>query len=393
MFRTNARTLAATLTRLLPVVEPRACVPILGMALLRVETGRLVASATNLDQKLEVNALVEADGPSAEVTVDPRALLRILRLLPRMDRVELSSEAVAGNGGVVLSWNGGRARFNSLSPGDVPAFEFGDAADGRAFLEAATMDALARVTPFISKEETRYYLNGVLIDLAEAGVFVATDGHRLAAMPGGETLTTLAKALDGRRPIVPHDAVSRWLEIGRNQEVDVAFAGPKMRVTSDGAVLTTKLIDGKYPDWKRVVPRSEQSSVVPIDRPALLRGAAMVNATARASGSHGVIVIQDGRVQLQAKSIDIGEIAVDVGETTAANREIGLNLRYLGVAVAATRGKTVELVLDDGPDARSTPIQVRGSEAAPGEVALIMPLRDPGSRASFVAPARVEEAA
>lgn len=381
MFRADVKTLGAALSRVAPVVYWRNAIPILSMARLTTEAGVLTAAGTNLDMQIEADALVEVTR-EAQVMVSPRQVLGILRYLPKLDCVELTAEGEA----VYLSWPGGRARVSTLPSGDWPMLQFaGDELSARIGEEDYT--AFRRVWPFISDEETRYYLNGVGLDIVGGvGVAVATDGHRLASMPISSGLTAIPANL--RKPIIPRKAVQMMLGLGAG-EANVIFhrkndGAPTMELSGDGVRLKSKLIDGSYPDWKRVLP-ADTNLELEVSRADLMRACSLAGQFV-GGAHHDVVLLADkGRVQLLTAKFE-GELAIHVGPAPAGLKwELPINANLLLKVVAAARGTTVRLMAMS-PSAE--PLIVVGSEVHAGEHIVVMPLRSAPRLPSFAAPLR-----
>ena len=236
------------------VVERRNTIPILANVLLRAENARLSFKATDLD--LEVIETVAAEvNPGGVTTVPAHMFYEIVRKLPEGAQVVLE----ASGDRAVMSIRAGRSRFTlqTLPESDFPDLAAGDLTH-KFTVGAADLKRLIDKTQFaISTEETRYYLNGIYLHTAGAGKglmlrAVATDGHRLAqfelaAPPGAEGMPGI---------IVPRKTVGevqRLIDNGEG-EITVELSQSKIRFTFGDVVLTSKLIDGTFPDYSRVIP-------------------------------------------------------------------------------------------------------------------------------------------
>ncbi len=382
MLKTTVQGLRATLLRTLPACEGRTTIPILSMARLTAEAGVLTVSTTNLDNQLEVDSLVEVSRET-QIAINPRQALGLLRFLPRTDAIEIATEAEA----VFLCWAGGKARISSLTACDFPDLAVsGDPVAGR--IGEADYAALRRISPFISSEETRYYLNGVCLDVIDGqAVAVATDGHHLGAMPLSDELAPVLKLI--RKPIIPRDAVR--ILLGQNAgAADFTFyrankSSPIFEVRGDAMRLRSKLIDGDYPNWQRILPKDVKISIE-VARTDLLCACNIARAFAPHRNNDVCLVAEKGRMQLQAKHYD-AELAIDLGSQPAnVYWELPINVGYLTAAISAVRGASVILSAEHDKGA----VAVAGSDQAPGEHVMAMPLRY-GGRTSFSAP--MQEAA
>jgi DNA polymerase-3 subunit beta len=386
MLKADAGTLAAAISRVLPVIERRKTIPILSNARLRVEAGVLTVSATNLDVQIDAEATVEGIAPSTETTINPRRLLAILRLLGKREGVELAVET----GRAFLTWNGGRAALPT-----IPARDFPDMAmDARKLPDAPlggdVREALARCFPFISREETRYYLNGVCLwPDKDSSFLVATDGHRLCSMPSGEGLHALAMAVEGHAPIIPRDTVGIWLDIAAGTDLTLRMQAnaAKAEWSGEGIRFRSKLIDGSFPPWQRVIPKREECLKLTLDRPAFMRAATVIAAAApRPYSSDGFIIVENGRAQLQAHNNSLEGVAVDLGPVDGPTVEVAVEPNKLLQALRATRGSSLTLWIEP-----RGPILFVGSDAQIGEQVVLMALRS-ATRPSFSAPPMAEAA-
>lgn len=316
------------------VVERRTTIPILSNVLLRGDGGELALSATDLD--LEIVETVPADVSRAgAVTAPAHTLYDIVRKLPDGSQVEIDSE---GEGGGILTLRSGRSQFRlgSLAADDFPQMSDGDA--GKSFrMTAADLRQLIDRTRFaISTEETRYYLNGIYIHAtkskasgAEVPVLraVATDGHRLARVE----LPLPEGAADIPGVIVPRKAVGeiRKLIDEAADAIDISLSETKIRFAFDSVVLTSKLIDGSFPDYERVIPSGNDKVMEVGSRP--FANAVDRVATISTEKSRSIkLSLRVGNLVLSATSPEAGsateELEVDY---SAGNIEIGFNSRYL----------------------------------------------------------------
>src|SRR5947207_252864 len=236
------------------VVERRNTIPILANVLIRADKARLGLKATDLD--LEVIETIAADvGGAGATTVPAHMIYDIVRKLPEGSQVVL--DASGDRGGLAI--RAGRAQFTlqTLPESDFPDLAAGDMTH-RFALPAKNLKRLIDKTQFaISTEETRYYLNGIYLHTVDIGGTatlraVATDGHRLAQVD----LEAPAGAAGMPGIIVPRKTVGevqRLIE-DADTEVGIELSQTKMRFSIGDVVLTSKLIDGTFPDYARVIP-------------------------------------------------------------------------------------------------------------------------------------------
>lgn len=322
------------------VVERRQTMAILSHVLLRTEDKKLSVTATDLE--VELIADTEVDSAMAgEVTVPGRKLYDICRALPEGCKAEVSVS------GERLTLKAGRSRFtlSTLAAGDFPTVE---GITGEHSLKVAQTELhwLIEKTQFsMAQQDVRYYLNGLLLETEGKRLrAVATDGHRLALAE-----VELAKAAGkNEQVIVPRKGV---LELNRlldgEGELNVVLSSNHIRVDCEGVRLTSKLIDGRFPDYGRVIP-DKAPNVIKADR-ELLRHALQRTGILSNEKYRGV------RLELEAGSVTISANNPDQEEATETveldyqgeKMEIGFNVNYLLEALAAADGEEVELHITD----------------------------------------------
>jgi DNA polymerase-3 subunit beta len=352
------------------VVERRTTIPILSNVLLGAGGGGLQLKATDLD--LEVTETVPADvGQAGATTLPAHVLYEIVRKLP--DGAQVSLETGTENGQLQL--RSGRSRFNLQS---LPESDFPDLAAGEMShtfkLPAGELKRLIDKTQFaISNEETRYYLNGVFMHVSEAdGVSVlravATDGHRLAR------LETPAPAGAAGMPgiIVPRKAVAEVLKLIEDPELEVGveLSATKIRFTLGAVVLTSKLIDGSFPDYARVIP-AHNDKFLTVERKDFADAVDRVSTISSERGRAVKLAVSDGKLVLSVTNPDSGsaveELEVDYN---AAPLEIGFNARYLIDIANQLDGDTALFKLNDSGS--PTIVQDRDGASA---LYVLMPMR------------------
>ncbi len=352
------------------VVERRNTIPILSNVLLAADRDALAFSATDLDMEIvdEAGASVDAAG---QITAPAHTLYEIVRKLPEGADVELRYTGEDPR----LQVRAGRSRFNLpvLPAGDFPVMS-PDGLSARVSIAATDLIRLIDKTRFaISTEETRYYLNGLYLHtVAEEGFTklraVATDGHRLALaeMPAPEG----AEGLPG--VIVPRKTVqeARRLLDDCGEEVEVQISQAKVRFDFGGATLTSKVIDGSFPDYMRVIPR-ENSKILTVDNHLFAQAVDRV-ATISAEKSRSVkLAIEPGKMVLTVRNMEAGQAVEELEVDYDADPfEIGFNARYLLDVAEQIQGETAEFRF---ADPASPTLVIDPSDA--GLQYVLMPLR------------------
>jgi len=350
------------------VVERRNTIPILSNVLIEgEEEGGIRLMATDLD--LQINETVEADvtEPGA-TTVPAHTLFDIVRKLPEGSQVEL----IAAEGRMQV--NAGRARFtlSTLPRDDFPVIAEGELPT--AFeLPAATLRQIIDKTRFaISTEETRYYLNGIYLHVSDEAQPVlkaaATDGHRLARVtvprPDG------AQGMPG--VIIPRKCVAelRKLLDELDGTVQLSLSESKIRFGLGNAVLTSKLIDGTFPDYSRVIPTANDK-LLKLDPRSLEEGVDRVSTIASERTRAVKLALDRDRVTLSVTSPENGTASEEVSaEYGADGLEIGFNARYLLDILGQIEGDIMEVHLADA----AAPTLLRENDKAPA-LYVLMPMR------------------
>jgi len=358
-------TLLKSLGHVQSVVERRNTIPILSNVLMEArEDGSLRLMATDLD--LQVDESVPANVSQAgATTLSAHTLFDIIRKLPEGSQVELS--AAEGK----MQVNAGRSRFSlsTLPRDDFPVIAEGELPT-RFELPAATLRQVIEKTRFaISSEETRYYLMGIFLHVIDDQLrAAATDGHRLARV-------TLAEpdGADGMPDvIVPRKAVAELYRLLEELEgtVEISLSPTKIRFGLGSAVLTSKLIDGTFPDYNRVIPTANDK-LLKLDPKSFSAGVDRVSTIASEKTRAVKMSVDRDKVTLSVTSPENGlateELPADYGSD---GLEIGFNARYLLDILGEIDGDTVEVHLADA----AAPTLLRENDKS-NALYVLMPMR------------------
>jgi len=361
-------TLLRCLSHVQSVVERRNTIPILSNVLIEASSsGSLKVMATDLDlQVVESMAANRVDAPGA-ITVSAHLLFDICRKLP--DGSEVSLET-AENRMVVRA---GRSRFTlpTLPRDDFPMIVEGELPTSFE-LPAALLGQLIDRTRFaISTEETRYYLNGIFLHVTDDELkAAATDGHRLARF----TIARPEGAQGMPDVIVPRKCVAelrKLLEEATDTNVLVDLSASKIRFTLNGGkVLTSKLIDGTFPDYSRVIPTGNDK-LLRLDPRSFYEGVDRVATIATERTRAVKMAVEADKVTLSVTSPDNGTAAEEIAaEYSSPGFEIGFNANYLKDILAQIEGDMVELHLADA----GAPTLIRQNDKSPA-LYVLMPMR------------------
>lgn len=333
------------------VVERRNTIPVLSNVLLSADKGTLTLTATDLDMEMTTARACQLAGKAISTTLPAAHLHDIVRKLPEGCEVQLTGDDQA--------WEiaGGRSRFriSCLPAADFPTMTRADLTASFALPAEVLKHMIETVRFAISTEETRYYLNGIHWHVGENGtlIAVATDGHRLA-----RHVSALPEAADFPGIIVPRKTVDSILKMLPDKgAVSVGLAPTRIFVTlEDGTMLVSKLIDGTYPDYQRVIPQGNANRFI-IDRAALLAAVDRV-ATISPVGRAIKFNFGDGELALTANNPDAGSGEDTVAAVMEAGEpvEIGFNGRYCIDLLNATQAENLLFELGDtGAPARVVP--------------------------------------
>ena len=347
------------------VVERRNTIPILSNVLIEArEDGSIRLMATDLDLQVDESVPANVGQPGA-TTVSAHTLFDIVRKLPEGSQVELT--AAEGKMQVVA----GRSRFNlsTLPRDDFPVIAEGELPT-RFELPAAMLRQIIEKTRFaISSEETRYYLMGIFFHVVDDQMrAAATDGHRLARV-------TVAKpdGADGMPDvIVPRKAVQELYRLLEELEgtVEISLSPTKIRFGLGNAILTSKLIDGTFPDYNRVIPTANDK-LLKLDPKSFSAGVDRVSTIASEKTRAVKMSVDRDKVTLSVTSPENGvateEVPADYG---ADGLEIGFNAKYLLDILGEIDGDVVEVHLADA----AAPTLLRENDKS-NALYVLMPMR------------------
>ena len=347
------------------VVERRNTIPILANVVLRAEDGQLSLTATDMDMDIatEVGCAVATSGTT---TMSAHVLYDIARKLPDGAEVELT----VADGHANISAGRSSFRLPTLPVEDFPAISSSDLPVNFTLTAADLRDLIDATRFAISTEETRYYLNGIYLHKAEDGNLcaVATDGHRLAltcqALPSGASQMPSV--------ILPRKAVGELRKLLDDYDGDVSVGLSETRAEFGfGAVrLTSKLIDGTFPDYTRVIPAGNDR-IMQVDAASFSAAVDRVSTISSEKSRSVKMGLKPGVLTLSASNTDASSATEELEVTyDGPEMDIGFNARYLLDIAGQVNNDIVEFALAD----QGSPSLVR----APGDDAslfVLMPMR------------------
>jgi len=328
------------------IVERRHTLPILANVLIRKNGSQLEFTTSDLEIQVRTTAELDGDAASLATTVGARKLIDILRSMPTDQVVTLSAAQSK------LTLQGGRSRFTlqTLPADDFPLVQ--EAADfGPAFsVPQKTLKGLIDQVHFsMAVHDIRYYLNGILfVAEGKSLILVATDGHRLALAQA-----TLDVEIPKQEVILPRKTVLELQRLLRddkdneNTAIEMRFAGNQAKFSFSGMEFVSKLVEGKFPDYNRVIPKGHRNAVT-LGRVALL-GCLQRAAILTSEKFKGVRVnIEPGSLRIASSNAEQEEAKEELEIDYAGDAiEIGFNVTYLIDALANMNVEMVKIELQD----------------------------------------------
>ncbi|MES2700207.1 MAG: DNA polymerase III subunit beta [Pseudomonadota bacterium] len=355
------------------VVERRNTIPILSNVLIEASSDGLVKiMATDLDIQVVESLAANRVESAGSITVSAHLLFDIARKL--QDGAEVSLETADNR--MVVKANRSRFQLPTLPRDDFPVIVEGDLPTSFEVPAATLAELIDRTRFAISTEETRYYLNGIFLHVADedGGVLkaAATDGHRLARF----TIPRPAGAEGMPDVIVPRKCVAelrKLLEEALDGNVLVDLSPSKIRFTlggEGGVVLTSKLIDGTFPDYSRVIPTGNDK-LLKLDPKSFFAGVDRVATIATEKTRAVKMALEADKVTISVTSPDNGNASEELAaDYRSEPMEIGFNATYLKDILAQIDSDTVELHLADA----GAPTLIRKDEKSPA-LYVLMPMR------------------
>jgi DNA polymerase-3 subunit beta len=340
-FTTSRENLLTPLQQVVGVIEKRQTLPILSNVLIRLDGNRLEFTGTDLEVQLVTHSVTES-GEGGDITVPARKLLDICRLLPDGSSVSVDC------GTDKMAVKSGRSRFSlsTLPASSYPAFDLSGAETEITLSSRVLKKAMEKTLYAMALQDVRYYLNGLLLDLDGAVLrTVSSDGHRLAVYE--ENLEGVS--IEPRQAIIPRKGVLELYRLLGDQDeiITLQLGANNIRVLMGGVVFSAKLIEGRYPDFRRVMPR-DITKIIHIDKD-LFKSALTRVAVLSTEKIKGVSLEVDGGVmKLQAQNPEHEEAEEELevrleGEAVS----VGFNASYLLDAVNNVDAGEVRLSFTD----------------------------------------------
>lgn len=350
------------------VVERRNTIPVLSNILIAAKGESVNFTATDLDISIveSAAAIVDQEG---SITAPAHLLYDIVRKLP--DGTQISIEKVEDTRIDVRS---GRSQFTlqALSADDFPNLSSGEMSHEFS-LKVADLKRMIEKTRFaVSTEEARYYLNGIYFHALEEGdaklCAVATDGHRLAKVE--ITMPTGAAGMPGI--IIPRKTVGELHKLldGDDEDIAISLSDSKIEFRIGQTIVTSKLIDGNYPDYNRVIPSNNQNAMN-VETRILTKAVDRVSTVANDRGRAIKLALAKDVLTLEVNNPDSGHAEEELMvEYDSVNIEIGFNAKYMLDVLSQLEGEQVEFLFAENVD----PVLIK-DQGDEGTIYVLMPMR------------------
>ncbi|GAB2787875.1 DNA polymerase III subunit beta [Halomonas shantousis] len=364
-FSISREALLRPLSLVAGVVERRQTLPVLSNVLIEVQDAQLSLTGTDLEVELIGRAVPNQVDEPGSATVPARKLMDICKSLPDQAEITFALE----EGRAVL--RSGRSRFtlSTLPVAEFPNIESGQSSTTLS-LPRGTLKHLIDATAFaMAQQDVRYYLNGLLLELRSHLVrTVATDGHRLAVCSRSADI----ELEPAQKLIIPRKGVLELVRLldGSDEPVELTLGDNHIRANTGEYTFTSKLVDGKFPDYERVVPRGGDKAFVAERaelRQVLSRTAILSNEKYR-----GVrLCLEEGNLRVMANNPEQEEAEENVAiEYSGDTLEIGFNVGYLIDVLSVLESDRVQMTLSD-PNSSALMEEPGGGDA----MYVVMPMR------------------
>ena len=348
------------------IAERRQTIPILANLRIVARDGKVEITATDLEIQIKTLTEVKKVIEEGEITVSARKMSELCRSLPDNEALEFD----LNNGKLTVSSKNFHADFATISALDFPELESKEETNSLSISSSALQRLLNKTAFCMASQDVRYYLNGLLVEYKGGEVnAVATDGHRLAlaTSPLDKTIT-----IDGERQILPRKAVLELSKILRqeNEDIKITFGNSSLSIQDENLDFSTKLIDGKFPDYEKVLPSGDPNSLEVSKeslQSALSRASVLSNEKYR--GVRYALDKKPLKLTPNNPEKESAEELLDVNYN-GNPMEIGFNIGYLLDVLGTIETDNVELNFYG--EESSCLIREPGNQA---EVYVIMPMR------------------
>jgi len=346
------------------IAERRQTIPILANLRLVAKEGKVEITATDLEIQIKTITEVKKVIEEGEITVSARKMSELCRSLPEKEALEFD----LNNGKLSVSSKNFHADFATISALDFPELDISEETYSLSIPSSVLHRLLSKTSFCMASQDVRYYLNGLLIEYKGEEInSVATDGHRLAL-----ATTPLPKTIEGERQILPRKAVLELTKILKQEqkEIKMTFGNSSLNIKDENLDFSTKLIDGKFPDYEKVLPSGEPS-LLEVSKESLQSALSRASVLSNEKYKGVRFEVEKNTLKLTANNPEkeSAEELLDVNYNGPAI-EIGFNIGYLLDVLGTIETDNVELNFYG--EESSCLIREPGNQT---EVYVIMPMR------------------
>jgi DNA polymerase-3 subunit beta len=347
------------------VVERRQTLPVLSNVLMEVQGDQLSLTGTDLEVEMVGHAQLLEAGFDGEITVPAKKLMDICKSLPDQSTVEISLDDHR------VQLQAGRSKFvlSSLPANEFPNIDDIEAQATIVIPQAQLRRVIDRTAFAMAQQDVRYYLNGLLLEVnADELRAVATDGHRLATCGVPAQLEVESKT----QVIVPRKAVLELAKLMTDPEatVELKLSSNHVRAQVGEYTFTSKLVDGKFPDYERVIPRNGNRTLI-ADRQALRQVFARTAILSNEKYRGVRLLLDDNTLQVVANNPEQEQAEESIGvDFQGDNLEIGFNVSYLQDVLSVLDGDDMKMTLGDA-NSSAVMEEVEGGDS----LYVVMPMR------------------
>lgn len=365
-FTISRETLLKPLQLVAGVVEKRQTLPVLSNVLISLEKNELRLTGTDLEVEMVCRIPFEDKHKEGAITTSARKLLDIIRSLPEAANITFSLEKQR----VMVSSGGSRFTLSTLPASEFPNVEDEVKAINIAISQASLKRLIDRTAFSMAQQDVRYYLNGMLMELTPDSLrTVSTDGHRLAMC----TLQGKFGVQEATQVIIPRKGV---LELQRllqdvDDEVSLSMGNNQLRASLNDFTFTSKLVDGKFPDYQRVLPKGGDKVVVG-ERDSLKHAFSRASILSNEKYRGVRLLLKEGAITMIANNPEQEEAQEEVCvEYQGPELEIGFNVSYLVDALNVLSGDDVKMVFSDS----NSSALLEENDEPNDSVYVVMPMR------------------
>jgi len=369
-FVIQRETLLKPLQMIIGVVERRQTMPILSNVLLVIAEKQLSMICTDIEIELVGRIHLEsASEEPAKLTVPARKLLDICRVLPDSATIDFSQDS---DNRIIVRSERSRFVLSTLPVDNFPNIEWDTQNNLIEFtMEQKKLRSLAESTAFaMAQQDVRYYLNGLLLEIKNNMLWsVAADGHRMAL----NAIESPSINESPMRVIVPRKGVIELMRLldDSTEEVKVSISSNHIRIIKPGLVYTSKLIDGKFPDYERTIPRSGDKKVI-VERNAFKQALSRVAILSNDMFCGVQLQIQPGIMRMATRSQDHEEAEEEIAvDYQGENFTIGFNITYLLDILSNVESENLVMSLKDN----TSSVLLEEATGQGNNLYVVMPLR------------------